>query len=693
MKKRFLFLLVITGLVLMNACQKEYSFENGTGPSAGTLQDDGAGDCLPKTVAGAYVVGTILNGTTNYIEVQVNVTTAGSYTIYTDTVNGVYFRATGVFTTTGLNTVTLKGNGTPVAAGIHNFIVSYGTSGCSIAVTTSGTLAVFTLDGAPGSCTSAAPAGTYTSGIALNATNTVNLNVNITTAGAYSIMTTAANGMTFTASGTFTTTGPQSIVLTGAGTPVTAGVTNIPVTAGSSTCSFPVTVQPAAAAATFTVDCTSAVVNGTYTANTALAAANTITVGVNVTVAGTYTLTGTVNGMTFTKSGTFMATGAQTVTLTGSGTPTTAGANTVAVTGGTASCNVTVNVNPAAGAATFTINCAAATVNGTYTANTALTATNTISVGVNVATVGSYTISGTLNGMTFTASGTFAATGAQTVTLNGTGTPTTAGANAVPLTGGTAGCNVTVNVNPAAGGAATFTVNCASATPNGTYTQGSALTASNTVTVDVNVTVIGTYTITTTATNGMTFTATGTFTSTGTQTVTLTGSGTPTAGGTFNIPVPAGTTPCSFSIDVDPTFGTWSFKVGTTTYSGTIYESAFDNTSAPPFLIFYFLGDNPAGDEFEIDLVDVAGGILANEQYNCATFTGAANTAGVYYLGATGTSYDADFSMPTNTMVVRVTSHNTTTKTIIGTFSGKMILNGGTTLADITNGQFTVTYP
>ena len=78
MNRRLLLSLLMTSLVLMNACQKEKSFENGLGISEGTLQDDGAGDCLPKTVAGAYVIGTALDGNTNYIEVQVNVKTAGT---------------------------------------------------------------------------------------------------------------------------------------------------------------------------------------------------------------------------------------------------------------------------------------------------------------------------------------------------------------------------------------------------------------------------------------------------------------------------------------------------------------------------------------------------------------------------------------------------------------------------------------
>ena len=50
--------------------------------------------------------------------------------------------------------------------------------------------------------------GTYQVGTALTAANTVDIMVNVATAGPYNISTTATNGMTFTASGTFAGTGP-----------------------------------------------------------------------------------------------------------------------------------------------------------------------------------------------------------------------------------------------------------------------------------------------------------------------------------------------------------------------------------------------------------------------------------------------------------------------------------------------------
>jgi hypothetical protein len=62
------------------------------------------------------------------------------------------------------------------------------------------------------------------------------------------------------------------------------------------------------------------------------------------------------------------------------------------------------------------------------------------------------------------------------------------------------------------------------ASVSGDYTKGVVLNSTNKVTVKVNVTTIGSYSISTTATNGMTFSASGAFSTTGVQTVTLTGS-------------------------------------------------------------------------------------------------------------------------------------------------------------------------
>lgn len=135
---RYLSLASVFFLILIFSCQKEKSFEQGS-PSKGTLQDS-VGDCLSKTVVGNYIASQAL-GDSNYIDVTVNVTQPGSYTVYTDTVNGYYFRATGTFNSAGSNTVHLKGFGTPVAAGTDDFYIFYDSSFCDVSVivdTTSG---------------------------------------------------------------------------------------------------------------------------------------------------------------------------------------------------------------------------------------------------------------------------------------------------------------------------------------------------------------------------------------------------------------------------------------------------------------------------------------------------------------------------------------------------------------------------
>lgn len=91
---------------------------------------------------------------------------------------------------------------------------------------------------------------------------------------------------------------------------------------------------------------------------------------------------------------------------------------------------------------------------------------------------------------------------------------------------------------------------CAAITVQGTYTQGAAVTAANTVTIPVNVTTTGTWSVTTTAVGGLTFSGSGTFTTTGNQNIILTAAGTPTTSGANSIAVTAGSTNCSFSVTV-----------------------------------------------------------------------------------------------------------------------------------------------
>ncbi len=354
MKKQLLYLLAI-GLVVIIGCQKELSFEGDSTPAEGSLQSDINGDCLPKSVNGVYVAAKPLVADTNTISVSVNVVKTGSYVISSDTVNGYFFRATGIFTTPGVNTVTLRGNGTPFAAGVNNFVITFDSTVCDIQVTVlpagAGGPATFTLvnGGTPANCASAVVNGTYTKDVALTATNTVDITVNVTAIGTYNISATGG-GMTFTGTGAFIALGNQTVTLTGSGTPTTTGANTVTFAAPFTSCNFTVTVTgpcegtlggaPGA--------CTPSIVSGIYVVGSPLSGpGNNVQIQVSITTAGSYNIsTNTVTGITFSGTGTIAVGPNQNINLVASGTPTTAGPQTFTVTFGTSTCTFTVNVLP-----------------------------------------------------------------------------------------------------------------------------------------------------------------------------------------------------------------------------------------------------------------------------------------------------------------------------------------------------------
>lgn len=345
---------IITMLGVFFSCQKEYSVENGA-PATGTLKSNVSGDCLPSSINGVYIADTAITAS-NFIEVEVDVTSLGFYTIKSDTLNGYSFTDAGTFGVGGVQKVKLKGYGKPLSAGTNSFTITFGASSCilDVVVLPSTTSAAnFSLGGSPNVCTGAAANGSYVAGTALVAGDSVTISVVVASAGTYSINTNTVNGISFSQSGFFSTTGPQTVTLLGAGTPVAAGANNYTVTAGTGSCTFSIDVLPlsGSAAAVFTLggapnSCTGFVLNGAYQAGTPLTAGNTVTLQVNVTTAGTFTITSnTVNGISFSKTGTFATAGnSQTVILTGTGTPAAAGTFNFTATAGTDNCTFSIVV-------------------------------------------------------------------------------------------------------------------------------------------------------------------------------------------------------------------------------------------------------------------------------------------------------------------------------------------------------------
>ncbi|HMJ46407.1 MAG TPA: hypothetical protein VK498_03715, partial [Ferruginibacter sp.] len=244
------FFLLIICFVLATSCQKEVSIENGGVQSAGTLKVDATGDCLPSSVHGIYKADSLLNST-SYMDVEINVTTPGTYLIKSDTVNGFSFKGFGSVNTPGLNLIRLNASGKPLTAGVHTFTIKYNATICLIDVTvisSTSNVAIYSMTGAPNTCSGAVANGTYKAGTPLGVSNTVTMSVNVITPGAYTIAATPNNGMFFSTSGVFTTTGTQTIILTGNGTPVTAGISNVIAGSGNSNCTFSITVAPATGA-------------------------------------------------------------------------------------------------------------------------------------------------------------------------------------------------------------------------------------------------------------------------------------------------------------------------------------------------------------------------------------------------------------------------------------------------------------
>jgi hypothetical protein len=224
-----------------------------------------------------------------------------------------------------------------------------------------GATARYSLNGGTTSCTGAILSGSFTAGTPVTAANTVTLSATVDSVGSYIISTNTINGISFSGAGVFTSIGVQNITLTASGTPAAAGIYNFtPVANG---CTFSVTVAAnnggtsGTAAYSFnggTSSCTGALVNGAFTTGTAASSGNTIVLNIMVNTIGTYSIsTNTVNGITFTGTGTFTTAGAQTVTLTASGTPTSAGI--FAFTPGSNGCtfNVTVTSSGGGGSGNF----------------------------------------------------------------------------------------------------------------------------------------------------------------------------------------------------------------------------------------------------------------------------------------------------------------------------------------------------
>lgn len=218
---------------------------------------------------------------------------------------------------------------------------------------------------------------------------------------------------------------------------------------------------------------------------------------------------------------------------------------------------------------------------GNYGPNTTFTKDHYVLVQIHFTKAGEYDIRSDLqNGFSFRDSAIIKDTGVFNIKLKAMGSPLAAITTSFTVAFDSSYCSFSLPVLN--GTLAQYSLvgtpaSCTNAVLQGGYTKGIGLSEANKVSLEVNVTTIGRYAISAGPVNGMAFSAEGNFTNTGLQTILLQATGTPTFAGNNTIPVKAGSTDCSFMVNVagniDPALlnqsdSAWQFEQGDRTYKG-----------------------------------------------------------------------------------------------------------------------------
>ena len=350
-------------------------------------------------------------------------------------------------------------------------------------------------------------------------------------------------------------------------------------------------------------------------------------------------------------------------------------------------------------------------VNGSYNKDSLLKPTiNYVDIQVSVSEPGSYFIkTDSINGYSFYAAGFFTVQGLNTVRLIGSGKPLAAGSDMFTVRFDTSVCqfNVTVTGTGGGGGGSNmFTFECpANPTFFGTYQAGTP-TAGDSVKINVTSPSGGSYSITTTTSNGVSFTGNGVLSATSNlQSVTLFATGTPTSGGSFTYTLTSSSTnsTCTFI----QSYG-GSAMVSTDSIVATIdgvlktfkiRDSArLDNTTLPGYAGIAIYGEsNFTGDEKFGLAVAKSGTTLGTGTYTVnqfpVAFVGASykNPVGNYIAKS-----DTNIPPAQQTPGFSITISSITSTRVIGTFTGRLLDNGGMGpgFKTVANGIFSVTiYP
>jgi hypothetical protein len=233
---------------------------------------------------------------------------------------------------------------------------------------------------------------------------------------------------------------------------------------------------------------------------------------------------------------------------------------------------------------------------------------------------------------------------------------------------------------------------CMGANVSGRYVADTALSSANTVSLNVDVSVIGPYWITTNTVNGMSFNGISTFVSTGSQTVVLTGSGTPDSTGAaeFTVTKADGTGGgCTFSVTtvqgIPPNYYLTCLLNG-------IYTNFSDSTTATNSAVAGNSGlaglevmgkDTIINSTAQIDFGVINTGFVGSGLYTDTS------TVKAYfnYVDSLGQMWSVVSSIQPS-FTIAVTSASTSN--IQGTFSGMLKNDLGTDSIFVSNGLFSL---
>jgi hypothetical protein len=189
---------------------------------------------------------------------------------------------------------------------------------------------------------------------------------------------------------------------------------------------------------------------------------------------------------------------------------------------------------------------------GNFTKDVEINDSNWVEVKVIVQRAGLYSIhSNVVNGFSFSSNGVFNSAGTFLVKLKGKGRPLAEGTNRFTVTYGSSNCEFTIDVQRSPVPVAQFTLMgapglCMNPVLTGAFVVGQALDTSCQVTLTINVSSPGTYSITTNRMNGYQFEASDTVRATGEQKIILKAVGIPTIAGTDVFSVALGPSACTF---------------------------------------------------------------------------------------------------------------------------------------------------